>query len=124
MLYLLFTYIFRRKLCKKHFILCDAEYAKKYFSENGIIFDHAYSSTQERASDTLELVTDLMNDPTAQTVLAVSHGAASYFFTLKHFPEVDLSKVKFSNCCILKWTYAEGVFTFVEAIDHDFSQPL
>lgn len=30
-------------------------YAKKYFEENGITFDHAYASTQERASDTLEL---------------------------------------------------------------------
>lgn len=30
-------------------------YAKKYFEENEITFDHAYSSTQERASDTLEL---------------------------------------------------------------------
>jgi len=30
-------------------------YAKKYFLDHGISFDHAYSSTQERASDTLEL---------------------------------------------------------------------
>lgn len=32
---------------------------KNYFDKNGIAFDHAYCSTQERASDTLELITDL-----------------------------------------------------------------
>jgi len=30
-----------------------AKTAEKHFKENGIKFDHAYSSTQERASDTL-----------------------------------------------------------------------
>lgn len=32
---------------------------EKYFDQKGITFDHAYCSTQERASDTLELITDL-----------------------------------------------------------------
>lgn len=36
----------------------QAKIAGLYFKENGITFDHAYSSTQERASDTLEIVTD------------------------------------------------------------------
>ncbi len=33
--------------------------AARYFAEYQIIFDHAYSSTSERACDTLELVTDM-----------------------------------------------------------------
>lgn len=33
--------------------------AKKYFEDNNIVFDHCYSSTSERCSDTLELITDL-----------------------------------------------------------------
>jgi len=37
----------------------QAETAAKYFKENNIIFDHAYCSTSERASDTLEIVTNL-----------------------------------------------------------------
>lgn len=37
----------------------QATLAKNYFKENGIKFDHAYSSTQERACDTLELITDM-----------------------------------------------------------------
>ncbi len=36
----------------------QAEVAAKYFKDNNIIFDHAYSSTSERACDTLEIVTD------------------------------------------------------------------
>lgn len=36
----------------------QAEIAGEYFKKNGICFDHAYSSTSERACDTLEIVTD------------------------------------------------------------------
>ncbi|MBQ3825401.1 MAG: histidine phosphatase family protein, partial [Spirochaetaceae bacterium] len=35
----------------------QAKAAADYFSKNGITFDHAYSSTSERACDTLEIVT-------------------------------------------------------------------
>ncbi|WP_088040608.1 histidine phosphatase family protein [Bacillus sp. EAC] len=37
----------------------QAETAAKYFKDHNIVFDHAYCSTSERASDTLEIVTDL-----------------------------------------------------------------
>lgn len=36
----------------------QAKIAASYFKENNITFDQAYSSTSERASDTLELITD------------------------------------------------------------------
>ena len=36
----------------------QAKMASEYFIKNNIIFDHAYSSTSERACDTLEIVTD------------------------------------------------------------------
>ena len=37
----------------------QAKKAKEYFNENEIVFDKAYCSTQERAEDTLNLITDL-----------------------------------------------------------------
>ncbi|MGL4623924.1 MAG: histidine phosphatase family protein [Culicoidibacterales bacterium] len=37
--------------------VAQAQLAKAYFTQNGIEFDAAYASTQERASDTLELIT-------------------------------------------------------------------
>ena len=37
----------------------QADRARQYFAEQGIAFDHAYSSTSERACDTLELITDM-----------------------------------------------------------------
>lgn len=37
----------------------QAKIAGEYFKENHIEFTHAYASTQERASDTLELVVDM-----------------------------------------------------------------
>ncbi len=36
----------------------QAKIAGEYFQNEGIVFDHAYSSTSERACDTLELVTN------------------------------------------------------------------
>lgn len=36
----------------------DAKEVGAYFKQQGIKFDHAYSSTQERACDTLEYITD------------------------------------------------------------------
>ncbi|WP_419880420.1 histidine phosphatase family protein [Peribacillus sp. B-H-3] len=37
----------------------QAEAAANYFKDHKIIFDHAYCSTSERASDTLEIITDI-----------------------------------------------------------------
>ncbi|MDD8048721.1 MAG: phosphoglycerate mutase family protein [Thomasclavelia sp.] len=37
----------------------QAKVAGKWFKDNNITFDHAYSSTSERCCDTLELVTDM-----------------------------------------------------------------
>lgn len=37
----------------------DAKAASRYWAKQGIVFDHAYTSTQERASDTLELIVDM-----------------------------------------------------------------
>lgn len=37
----------------------QAKIAGKWFKDNNITFDHAYSSTSERCCDTLELVTDM-----------------------------------------------------------------
>lgn len=39
--------------------IAQAKKAGQYFRDRGIIFDHAYCSTSERCSDTLELVTDM-----------------------------------------------------------------
>lgn len=37
----------------------QAQKASEYFTENNIQFDHAYSSTSERACDTLEIITSM-----------------------------------------------------------------
>jgi len=38
--------------------MAEAQSVGRYFKQQGLKFDHAYASTQERAVDTLELVTD------------------------------------------------------------------
>lgn len=42
----------------------QVEKAREYFKDNGVKFDFAFSSTQERACDTLEIITDHKMDYT------------------------------------------------------------
>ena len=39
--------------------IAQAKVAGEYFKDNGIVFDHAYASSLERACDTLEYVTNI-----------------------------------------------------------------
>lgn len=39
--------------------IAQAKVAGQYFKDNGIVFDHAYASSSERACDTLEYVADI-----------------------------------------------------------------
>lgn len=160
--------------------IAQAKLAQEYFTQNGIRFDAAYVSTQERAIDTLEIVTaqpytrlkalkewdfgrfegesealnpkisndsphygdyfanyggesfdavqirmnaalhEIMTQDDHQAVLAVSHGGACYSFYLTRNTREELTG-SFSNCCILKYEYEDGVFTFIELINHDHS---
>jgi len=155
-------------------------YAKRWFEARKIEFDHVYCSTSERASDTLELITempyerlkgikefifgifdgesealhigsppfadeyvrfggesgeayikrinttltDIMNRDNHETVLAVAHAGVCGTFTYHWRKHADFWDIKLTNCCIIKFEYEDGTFTFIEAIDHDFDQPL
>ena len=157
----------------------QAQVASNYFKKQGIHFDQAFSSTSERACDTLELVTEgevpyqrikglkewnfgafegesedlnpalpygnffvhyggesqqelqdridhtiqkLMKETTGDTILMVSHGGAIRNFARvweKYQRTPIISRM--TNCCILKFTFSEGVFYLEEVIHHDFS---
>ena len=159
--------------------IADAKQVGDYFRRAQITFDHAYCSTQERASDTLELVTDqpyervkgikewgfgvfegesevlnpkpdpvrrshgdfflqyggesdlqvqarvvktlteIMERPNHQQVLAVSHGGASFMFLRKwlSMDEIERRGIVLHNCAVLKYRYEAGQFQFDEVID-------
>jgi len=122
------------------FGIYQAKVAGKYFKDAGITFDDAYSSTQERACDTLELVTDgklpykrvkglkewnfgtFEGESEDQSVLMVSHGGAMANFARawqKNWRLDDLGHM--TNCGILKFTFEDDQFYLEEAIGHDFS---
>lgn len=92
----------------------QAEIASTYF--NAIDLDHAYSSTAERSSDTLEI----MDQDDHHNVLAVSHaGACVHFLSAWHDPQQVLQE-GITNCCIFKYEYdvTEKNFTLLEVIRH------
>lgn len=154
----------------------DAKKVGQMFKDKGIIFDHAYSSTQERASDTLELITnqpyqrlkglkewnfgvfegeserlnpkpdpkigsygdffvqyggesvddvqqrvnqtltEIMEQPDANNVLAVSHGGAIHSFVLKWARD---HTIHIPNCSAMKFSYDNGIFKYEETIEAD-----
>ena len=159
----------------------QATIAKEYFDKNHIRIDSFYSSTQERACDTLEIIaghknytrlkgikewyfglfegeserlnpkrkpgqtsygdafvpyggesdrdvqnrmittlTDVMNNDPGEAVLAVSHGGAMFVFIQAWLEFEKVSNISFSNCCILKFSFENNTFTFIEAISHEF----
>ena len=97
----------------------QAKIAGKYFKDNNIVFDHAYSSTSERACDTLELVCDLPH----KVVLAVSHGGACRGF-MRYWQETSQVDQKggLKNCCILKFEFEDNEFRLLEIINHNFDE--
>ena len=157
----------------------QAQIAGEYFNNQGIQFDQAFSSTSERACDTLEIATGgsipyqrikglkewnfgtfegesedlnpalpyrdffvpyggeseselqermnqtiqtLMTETTGDTILMVSHGGAIRNFA-RVWEKYQKTPIigRMTNCCILKFTFSEGVFYLEEVIHHDFS---
>ena len=157
----------------------QAQVAGNYFKEQGIHFDQAFSSTSERACDTLEIATEgkvsyqrvkglkewnfgvfegesedlnpalpygdffvqyggesqqelqdridqtireLMEATTGNTILMVSHGGAIRNFARawEKYQRTEI-KTRMTNCCILRFTYSDGIFYLEEVIHHDFS---
>lgn len=162
--------------------IAQAKEAGEYLED--IDFDHYYSSTSERASETLEFAvgndvpytrvkglkemnfgifegesedlnpqwengydevfpkyggefrhevkdrmkkvcTEIMEKEDHHTVLAASHSGASFHFMRNWVDEEGIKQVfadgGFTNCCIAKYTYEDGVFEFVEMIRPDLS---
>lgn len=95
---------------------------KDWFTEKGIRFDAAYSSTSERCCDTLELITDqpyltgIMEKDGCQSVLAVSHGGACFNFIRGIGTDMGWSKNGITNCCIFVLEYTKEKFVMTDYI--------
>ncbi len=74
-------------------------------------------SVQDRMNDT---ITGIMNIEENQNVLMVSHGGAMYMFLKKWLSNDEVSKVKFSNGCILEFNYENSMFKFQQVINPDW----
>ncbi|KLD58912.1 phosphoglycerate mutase [Lactiplantibacillus plantarum] len=126
--------------------IADAQRVGAYFQAQGITFDHAYSSTQERASDTLELVTkqpyerlkgikewnfgvfegesEVLNpkpDPVRRSHgdFFCQHGGASFMFLRQwlSMDEIERQGIVLHNCAVIKYQYDAGRFTFEKIIN-------
>ncbi len=76
-----------------------------------------FKEVQERVSNTLN---EIMKKEDHQCVLAVSHGGASYSFLCQYYdPKKFFKEGGFTNCCIMHFTYENGVFTYIETIRPD-----
>lgn len=162
--------------------IAQAKLARDWIEERGISFDHAYSSSAERACDTLEIITresipyertkglkefrygalegcpydlfvtspyasygdwlvqfggddektvatrmtatltDIMERPGHESVLAVSHGACIRCFTSAWdaHNKVHVDMVT-KNCSVYTFSYVDGIFSLRELFEPDDS---
>ena len=77
-------------------------------------------SGEDVARRMVTTLTEIMEKPDHQCVLAVSHAGACMTFLGRWInPEQVLQDRRFSNCAVLHFTYDHGNFTFVEMLSID-----
>ena len=112
--------------------ISQAKQAGHYFKHNHITFDEAYSSSSERACDTLENVLPdqayqrnkglkewsfgLFEGDSVQ-LLDASHSTAIQVFLRKWIGDDMANQYIIGNCCILKFIYTHGKFEFLDIVD-------
>lgn len=72
------------------------------------------SQVEERMYKTLK---DIMDNPEAKNVLAISHGSSSFRFASKVDPDKAKKLRKFANCLIYEFDYEDGKFHLVSIKD-------
>lgn len=110
----------------------QAKLAREYFLENGIEFDHLYSSTQERACDTLEIITESRDYQRLKALKEMHHGVyegepqflqpqgAEYFETFyQQFGGESLSSVQERVVSALHQIMSEEDHQQVLAVSHN-----
>lgn len=70
----------------------------------------------------VETLTNIMEQENHQCVLAVSHGGAIFMFLRKWVDESVVQRIPFINCCILKFYYEDGVFTYEDCMVEHLKQ--
>lgn len=79
-----------------------------------------YSETQERVVSTIK---EFIEKEDHETVLAVSHGGASFSFLDSVTDPSDVQNSGgLTNCCILHFTYEEGQFEFVDIMRPELAE--
>ena len=81
-------------------------------------------STSQVGTRMCETLTDVMSRDGHDVVLMVSHIGAMANFLSQVEPNFKIRQpggFMFTNCCILKLEFENGVFSLVDAIEHDFT---
>lgn len=124
----------------------QAKQVGQYFKENNVTFDHAYCSTSERASDTLENITDIPytrckglkemnygtleahpeylaeNNPVkCETYYLQFHGESSLTTRKRMIETLSEIMKKDDHNCVLAVSHGGAVFNFLKGINADLS---
>lgn len=125
----------------------QAEIARDHFKNEGITFDVAYSSTSERASDTLEIVygqdkdyrrlkglkegdfgsfeaeSEHLNPPLPYGDFFAGYGGERKvdFRDAANYGGSISKNLGFINCSALIFDYQDGTFEYKDVLNHDYS---
>ena len=79
--------------------------------------DYGGETADEVQQRTVNTLQEILNETNKHNVVVVSHGDVLSLFTHTFLPLAESSEMKFTNCCILKFDYEDGAFTF-KSIHH------
>lgn len=89
-------------------------------------YDHVFpkygGESRQNVKDRMkEVCLSIMEKEDHDSVLAVSHSGASYHFMRNWMSDQEIKEKifdtgGFTNCCIIKYSYSEGVFRFLEIL--------
>ncbi|OTN89256.1 hypothetical protein A5819_001748 [Enterococcus sp. 7E2_DIV0204] len=78
--------------------------------------DYGGESSEQVQSRMNATLNEIMEKKDHRNILCVSHGGSMYRFIQKWLSQEQIKAIKFTNCCILKFEYSEGIFEFKESI--------
>ena len=71
----------------------------------------------------VKTITEIMDQEDHHTVFMVSHGAsvANFYKAFQKYAKVE-KKERFYNCCVLKYTYENGIFVLEELFNKNITE--
>lgn len=75
--------------------------------------DYGGETREQVYQRTVQTLTEIMHQTHHANVITVSHGGILFLFMMHVLPLEEVIKIKYTNCCVLKFEYEHETFKFM-----------